>query len=199
MITVVDEVLAGEPTYKIINNETNEVLYANVSIVLATEVVTQGTLISKVIFDSIASDFAKIIDGTTIVKKAEQDKNGNDITTTYEKTENKETTLTEDSETKFPSSKAVAQYVATKIGTVSWDNVTDKPNIDTTISSASTDDNIPSSKAVFDYAEAKASKASVISSASTDEQYPSAKAVVDYVTTTVNTALGNIENSLAQI
>jgi len=86
MLTVTDEVLSeSTPSFKIINNVTGEVLFESVSIELITEILQNGTPLTKALFDSIAKDFDNIADGTTVVGKAQKDANGNDISTTYVK------------------------------------------------------------------------------------------------------------------
>ena len=123
MLSVVDEVLSGSPAFKIIDNATGTVLYADVSIELITTVLTQGTAISKALFDSIATDITNIVNGTTIVGKATNDKNGADITATYEPTANKVSSVSA-STTNFPTCTAVINYVTTAISgiTITMDN-----------------------------------------------------------------------------
>lgn len=123
MLNVVDEVLSGSPAFRIVDNATGNVLYADVSIELITAIITQGTALSKALFDSIATDFANIINGTTIVGKTTNDKNGNDITTTYEKSNNKVGTVSASS-TNFPTCTAVINYVTDAISgiTITMDN-----------------------------------------------------------------------------
>lgn len=86
MLTVTDEVLSESiPSFKITNNVTGEVLFESVSIELITEILQNGTPLTKALFDSIAKDFDNIADGTTVVGKAQKDASGNDISTTYVK------------------------------------------------------------------------------------------------------------------
>lgn len=60
MKIVIDEVLNGEPKYKIVDNKTGETIYEDVSIVLDTEVLQEGTPINKALFDSIQGDIYRV-------------------------------------------------------------------------------------------------------------------------------------------
>lgn len=60
MKIVIDEVLNGEPKYKIVDNKTGETVYEDVSIVLDTEVLQEGTPINKALFDSIQGDVYRV-------------------------------------------------------------------------------------------------------------------------------------------
>ena len=56
MIEVKDEILNGEPKYRLRDNNGN-VIYDNVSVEMTTPVVEEGTPLNKALFDSIGNDF----------------------------------------------------------------------------------------------------------------------------------------------
>lgn len=57
MKEVVDEVLAGEPRYRISRASTGEILFDDILLEMITPVVTEGTYHDKALFDSIKDDF----------------------------------------------------------------------------------------------------------------------------------------------
>ena len=83
MKDVIDEVLNGEPLYDVIDNDTGEVIYKSVSIVLDEniEVLQEGTPINKALFDSIQGDLYRV-DKYTVpryvegIKSTYENKNG---------------------------------------------------------------------------------------------------------------------------
>lgn len=55
MIEVKDEILNGEPKYRL-RNENGDIIYDNVSVEMTTPVVEEGTPLNKALFDSIGND-----------------------------------------------------------------------------------------------------------------------------------------------
>lgn len=57
MIEVKDEILNGEPKYRL-RDENGDIIYDNVSVEMTTPVVEEGTPLNKALFDSIGNDLS---------------------------------------------------------------------------------------------------------------------------------------------
>lgn len=71
MIEVQDEILEGEPLYRLINKDTGEIILDNIAIEMITGVIQAGTPLNKLLFDSIKQHIdelkTEIITKTAIV------------------------------------------------------------------------------------------------------------------------------------
>lgn len=102
------------------NVDTNAEAIANI-IAGITDIVFSNTVSGltaetvKAAIDEITAWLDDLMDGTQIVDKATKDANGDTISSTYEKVANKKTTLADNSDTYYPTQKAVKTAVDLKV------------------------------------------------------------------------------------